>query len=107
MSHERHRGGPPPSKPQHSPAISAAEVQTLRQRVDDLERKLKDAFDEKNQWNSEVRQWIDHKVSVLLLTNTHVVGVLRWMDRYTLCVDTTDYGICIVHKGAVALIRRV
>lgn len=105
MSHERHRGGPPPSKPQHSPAISAAELQSLRQRIDGLEKQLKDQFDEKNQWNSEVRQWIGKSVTIHLVSDTQLVGFLRWMDRYTLCVDEAKFGVCIVHKGAVALIR--
>lgn len=106
MSNERHRDRPPPSKPQGSPAISSTDLHRLSQRLDALEKLVKDNFDEKNQWNSQVREWIGKPVVVQLVSDTQLVGALRWVDRYTLCVDDTQNGVSIVHKGAVAIIRQ-
>ncbi len=105
MSNERHRGGPPSGKPHASPAISAADARALTKRIEDLEKLVREQFDEKNQWNSLVREWIGKMVRIQLTQGGFVEGFLRWMDRYTLCVDTTHEGTCVVHKGAVAVIR--
>ena len=105
MSNERHRGGPPQVKPPASPAISVADARALIKRVEDLEKLVKEHFDEKNQWNSLVREWFGKQVRIQLTQGGFVEGILRWVDRYTLCVDTLHEGTCVVHKGAVAVIR--
>ncbi len=106
MSNQRHGNGPSPGKPHSTPAISpAAEVQILKQRLEKLERQVQEHFDERNQWNSHVRDWVGKVIEVERVNNTRRVGRLLWMDRYTLCVDTSECGVCIIHKGAVVELR--
>ena len=117
------RGGA--SKPQQTPGISPTEARDLRaqvsalsSRVEKLEKFLKEHFDEKNQWNSMVREWTGKKVAVEFISAQHrVIGDLLWLDRYTICVNAimstdpfssqTERKIMVIHKAAVALIYLV
>lgn len=79
----------------------------LTKRVETLEKLVRDHFDEKNNWNSEVRGWIGKRIHIRLIDGSETEGVLRWMDRYTLCVDlgkVAPQGSTIVHKGAIAML---
>ena len=105
MSSTKH--GQPPGKPPATSGISPAE---LLQRIEALEALVRERFDEMNLWNSRVRDWIGKKVDIQLVNNESVTGILRWVDRYTLCVDEADMPDtepepAIVHKGAIAVIR--
>ncbi len=107
MSNHRH-GQPPPSKPNPQAGIRPPDLREFIERVDALERIVRENFDEKNQWNSKVREWIGKAVLVRLTTSTEVRGVLQWMDRYTICIqEPTILDATIVHKGAVATINRL
>lgn len=98
------RGQSPPSKAPSSSAISGSPAELLL-RVKKLEDHLAEHFNEKNQWNSEVRQWVGKRIRIYLIFSADpIVGLLRWMDRYTICVED-EVGTAIVHKGAVALLR--
>ena len=102
MSNQRY--GPPSHKTQASTGIS--QTDQLSQRIDKLESLVREHLDEKNQWNSLVRSWVGKEVQIaLLLPDTFVIGVLRWVDRYTMCIDERSGRPVIVHKGAVAMIR--
>lgn len=103
MSNHRH-GQPPHSKPAQSSGIRPPDYQALTKRIEDLEKLVKAQFDEKNQWNSQVRDWIGKDVAIQLIDTTTVKGTLRWMDRYTVCIDELK-GVAIVHKGSIAVIR--
>ena len=98
------------SKPPAPPGISASEAR-LNERMAALEKQVRDQFDEKNHWNSMVREWIGKQVLVSLLAEAahedgKVEGTLLWVDRYTLCVRCGRKGHpVIIHKAAVATIR--
>lgn len=96
---------PPPSKPQSGPVIRSSPPPSLDERVTTIEQFLKEQFDERNQWNAVLRGWIGQKVRVRLMDGASVEGVLNWVDRYTICLGVTD--IEIVHKGAIATIKKV
>ncbi len=109
-----YRGGRPPNQPQSKPpgppAISVAEAKQLREKVEALERLVREHFDEKNQWNSAVREWIGRGVKITLLIQAsdpshEVRGKLLWVDRYTMCVEVAREPV-IVHKAAIATIRQ-
>jgi len=91
------RSSPPPSKPSIS-------VEALQQRVDTLEKLVKDALDERNHWNALIRTWIGKTVVVRLIDGHVTNGTLQWVDRYTLCVGDPAFPV-IVHKGAIAIIQ--
>lgn len=93
---------PPPSKPSNSAPFTPSEA--LR-RIEALETTLQDHFAERNQWNSTVRGWIGKEVVVRLADGYRLTGFLRWIDRYTMCVDVKLDGDTIVHKGAISTIR--
>lgn len=100
----------PRSKPQ-SPGISGSSPD-LATRVANIEKFLKEQFDERNQWNSQLREWIGERVRIRLVggnRDSHgydLEGVLKWVDRYTLCINPVFDDIEIVHKGAIATIRK-
>jgi hypothetical protein len=105
---DRRGGG---GKPPPSPGISPAEARDLRaalsalsSRVDSVEKFLKEHFDERNQWNSTVREWAGQKVIVeLSQADKRIEGELLWLDRYTICVKEGDRPK-VIHKAAIALI---
>lgn len=82
--------------------ISAADSQNLSSRVEALEELVRDHLHEKNQWNAELRNWIGKTIYVDLLTSKTVMGVLLWVDRYTLGVKDTS--LRIIHKAAITVI---
>lgn len=97
----------PHSKPAHQSGIRPPDLQEFTQRLDILEKLVKDNLDEKNQWNSKVREWIEKTVMVQLVSSLEVFGVLKWVDRYTICLQEKERSdVTIVHKGAIAIIRR-
>jgi hypothetical protein len=93
------------------PGISAATLQETLDRLEAVERKLKEYFDEKNQWNSMLREWIGKPILVTLLLSptsgdSSILGKLLWIDRYTICVEEEEDGSpSIIHKAAIAVIR--
>lgn len=104
----RGRGG---GKPQAPAGISSVEAEALRAqvsalsfRLEKVEKFLREHFDEKNQWNSLVRDWVGKKVVVeLIQIGREIQGELLWLDRYTICVE--DMGRSkVIHKAAIALI---
>lgn len=105
---DRRSGGGGKASP--SAGISPAEARELREqvsalssRVDRLEKFLREHFDEKNQWNSTVREWVGQEVVVELVPERNVEGTLLWLDRYTICL-TIAGKTKVVHKAAIALI---
>lgn len=95
---------PPRSKPQSPPGISGSP--DLATRVANIEKFLKEQFDERNQWNAQLREWIGEQIRIRLLQGEPVQGKLVWVDRYTLCVEVMNE-IEIVHKGAIATIKKI
>lgn len=105
MSNQRH--GSPHSKPVTLSGIRPPDLHELTQRLEVLEKLIKDNLDEKNQWNSKVREWLEKTVVIRLVSSMEVSGVLKWVDRYTLCLqEKKQDDVTIVHKGAIAIIRR-
>lgn len=106
MSNQRH-GQSPQSKPSNQSGIRSPDLRELTQRIEIAEKLIKDSLDEKNQWNSKVREWLEKSIMVRLVDSSEVVGILKWIDRYTICLqESGSVDVTIVHKGAVAVIRR-
>lgn len=100
-------GGKPTPPAGISPAEARdlrAQVSALSSRLDRVEKFLKEHFDEKNQWNSTVRDWVGKNVVVeLIQTDRKVAGKLLWLDRYTICVEAGSRAL-VIHKAAIAII---
>jgi sRNA-binding regulator protein Hfq len=95
------------SKPGGSPGISRAEFEDLKKQISALDTKLADALSERNQWNHVLRKWAEEgkQVTFSLLTGGMLSGKIEWIDRYT--IGLIDNGnTYIIHKGAIATIRR-
>ena len=106
MGNNRHT--PPSSKPVSQPGIRSSDPRDISQRLEALEKLVRDSLDEKNLWNAKVREWIGKRVQVHTLIPTIIDGVLLWMDRYTLCIHRKNEPFeTIVHKGAIATINRL
>ncbi len=90
---------PPSSKPPNQPP------QDLATRVAKLEKLLQEHFDERNQWNATLREWLERTVQIRLIDGHVLTGVLNWVDRYTLCIGR-EPKVEIVHKGAIATIKK-
>jgi hypothetical protein len=93
MSNQRH-GQSPQGKPSHQSGIRTPGLQELTQRIDVVEKLIKDYLDEKNQRNSKVREWLDKSVKVQLVSSLEVSGVFSgWIDTRFTCHkrDSTDY----------------
>lgn len=107
MSNQRH-GSSPPGKPNTQSGIRAPDLQELTQRIEALEKLVRDNLDEKNQWNSKVREWLEKRVVVRLVSSSDIFGILKWVDRYTLCLQEKELPeVTIVHKGAIATINKL
>jgi sRNA-binding regulator protein Hfq len=105
MSNQRY----PQSKPNQQPGIRPPDLLELTQRLEAIEKLVRDNLDEKNQWSSKVREWIDKSIAIQLVDSTVVCGILKWVDRYTVCLQENENPsaeVTIVHKGAIAVIRR-
>lgn len=97
-----------------SAADLSRQVYDAHTKVLDVERRLQDIeqiVNDKNQWNNTVRGWIGTSVVVQLVTGEVVKGVLKGLDRYTLCIrgscsslEMTEEREFIVHKGAITLL---
>lgn len=99
-------GAPNSSKPPGQAGISGATTNDqLKSRVEVLEKFIKEYFDEKNQWNSMLRDWVGTEVHVRFISGDPFFGTLRWVDRYTLCVDDDGHPT-IIHKAAIATIAQ-
>lgn len=94
-----------PGKSTSSSGISATEARQLKERIDALEKMVRDSLDEKNQWNSVIREWMGQDIYILLVHRGDEHGLLRWVDRYTLGIERADGQTVIVHKAAIATIR--
>ncbi len=108
MTDNNRRTGPGPvGKPGPGPGISRTEFDDLRKKISELEGKLLEALAEKNLWNHTLRKWQEEEkqVTFSLLTGGQVVGKIEWIDRYTIGVASNGDTI-IVHKGAIATIKR-
>jgi hypothetical protein len=90
---------------------SAKKILELTGRVGELEK----AVNDKNEWNNVVRGWIGTEVIVTFTdTKAYLQGILKGLDRYTLCVhgpfrntpfdEKTRERDVIIHKGAIAYI---
>lgn len=103
-------GRPQGSKTQNQTYISPAELKSLRVKVESLEKQIQEHLSEKNQWNSEIRSWQGSMIHVSLINGSGILGTLRWIDRYTICVesDLEGQGLkpIIVHKAAIAFLNQ-
>lgn len=109
-------GRQPHSKPAGGQGISSAQAADLTRQIAELRKRLDTlevSLGESNQWNNRVRQWIEKPVIVHLVTKENVVGILKGLDRYTLCVEghldsvmSTDSAAreIIIHKGSISTI---
>jgi len=93
------------SKKSSVTGISAADSQSISSRLDAIEEKLREQFDEKNQWNAVLRNWIGKTVHIDLVSGTTLIGCLLWVDRYTLGIK--DASLRIVHKAAITVITLI
>jgi sulfur relay (sulfurtransferase) DsrC/TusE family protein len=97
----------PQSKPSSQSGIRPPNLQEFTQRFEVLEKLVKDNLDEKNQWSSKVREWIEKPIMIQLVDSQEIFGILKWVDRYTVCLqEKPSIDVTIVHKGAIAVIRR-
>ena len=102
----QNQGGGNQHKNQPPAGISQADAQALRSRVDKVEKQVQEYLAEKNQWNSLVRGWVGQQVAISTVTGEKVTGELLWVDRYTMCLKEASGEPAIVHKGAIAVVRR-
>ena len=101
-----HYGSPPQGKHPPQSGIRPADLLEVTQRLEVVEKLIKNNLDERNQWNSKVREWLEKSIVIQLMDSSKVVGVLKWVDRYTLCLQEDGQSdSTIVHKGAIAVIR--
>lgn len=99
MGNNRHN--PPPSKPPQP------DIRELTQRLEALEKLVRDTLDEKNLWNAKVREWIGKRVTVSTMVGS-LEGSLLWVDRYTVCIAEKDAKYeTVIHKGAIVTIQRM
>jgi len=106
MGNPRHT--PPSSKPTSQSGIRSSDPRDISQRLEALEKLVRDSLDEKNLWNAKVRDWIGKRVLIETLIPTHIEGILLWVDRYTLCIQRQNATYeTIVHKGAIGTIQRL
>lgn len=67
-------------------------LQSLKDKVDRLEKDvklLKDLLNVQDNWHTEVRDWIG-SVVVVTYSEKEYAGTLKWIDRYTLCLQETQ-----------------
>lgn len=71
---------------------------------------LKDTLNVYENWNSEVKNWYGKEVLVRAVNNVAYKGMLKWTDRYNVCLmytaDTTQpRKECIFTKGGIISIQ--
>lgn len=84
-------------------------VESLKNRVERIEqdlKALKDILNTKDNWNSEVKDWIGEQVKITLRSGNICSGRLLWTDRYNICVDEGGKSRTIVTKGGADTITR-
>lgn len=84
-------------------------VRSLKNRVERIERNLKSIRDElntKDNWHAEIKDWIDHSVTITLRSGNTCLGKLLWTDRYNVCIDEGGRSRTIVTKGGIDTIKR-
>lgn len=110
----------PAGKPDQGRGISPADAQQLRARLDSVEKQVRahsEAINDRNNWNAVVRGWIGSQVSVHTVSGATVTGILKWVDRYTLCVEgivgthdpysAKELQQIVLHKGALEMLYQV
>lgn len=86
-------------------------VSELELSVAELKREVKylvKLLNIKNNWHSEVHNWLDKRVEVALITGEVLEGKLKWYDKYQIAVKESNInvgdGTVVINKGAVAVI---
>lgn len=98
------------SKPPAPSGISSTEANKLRSSIAVLEkdvRELREKLDERNQWSTTIRGWLQKTIRVQVSTGELITGKLLWLDRYTICVDVADIGEVIIHKGQLVMLHQL
>jgi hypothetical protein len=86
-----------------TPDALAKKVQSQKDRFDRLEREvrnLRDVLNIHDNWNAEIRTMLGKVVSVYDTTGKVERGILKWSDRYNLCVVIDDVPR-IYNKGGI------
>lgn len=94
------------SKPTTLEAVSKR-VQSLKDKQERTEKEvhgLKDVLNIHDNWNAEIRQLIGKAVNVHDTTGHVGQGVLKWSDRYNVCV-VIDGIPRIYNKGGIVWIE--
>lgn len=82
-------------------------LQSLKDKVDRLEKdvkQLKDLLNVQDNWHSEVRGWTG-SVVVVMFNGREYAGMLKWIDRYTLCLVEGSAGTMIFPKSQIVITK--
>ena len=83
--------------------------QQIKSKMERLERdvgSLKDILNIHDNWHSTIRKWLGEEVTIKDLTGEESSGILKWSDRYNICVELKDR-TRMYTKGGIALIDRL
>lgn len=93
----------------HSARSATTEIQSLKDKIKRLDtevRALKDILNIRDNWHSEIKEWVGKLVVINSGCDSVSSGLLIWVDRYHICVESK--GIKTIHpKGVVSVSREV
>jgi hypothetical protein len=86
-------------------------VTSLKKRVEQIERDvraIKDMLNTKDNWNSEIKDWVGQEVQISVGTQADIFqgAVLIWTDRYNICIEWQKDRI-IIPKGSINYLKRL
>ncbi len=70
--------------------VMMKKLQSLKDRFEHLERDvraLKDLLNVHDNWNAMIRKLIGEQVTIRTRSGNQMRGVLKWSDRYNLCIE--------------------
>ena len=79
------------------------EMQILKERITVLEKGLKkvnDVLNIQDNWHAETREWLGKEIEVKSRSGLSDVGILKWTDRYNICLVSSK-GPRIWTKGGL------
>jgi hypothetical protein len=82
-------------------------VQSIKDRFERLDKEvrgLKDVLNIRDNWNAEVRQWVDKGIKLRTTDGEDAQGILKWIDRYNICVLILDKPR-VYNKGGITWIE--
>jgi hypothetical protein len=94
------------------------ELAELRKKVKGLEKEIsaiRDILNTKDNWHAEIKDLLEKAVTLRTTSGVAENGILKWTDRYNLCIETEPVAISpstktkarryVFSKGAIEFIR--